>query len=197
MVGEQEWRHSFFQRALLHALRADDSWSRRASPKCGVGLLSRMKKELSRAKSYLIIVIFFVSTLITPAYSQTSARDRRLITYARGLDVSRLDRTLPHRRFEPWFRSLVGTKARITWEINDCGEQSGNPMDGSSINPPLCAQVQGSLPDSREVSVLILVGTHKAGRTGKPIIWSMSLVDKGAVKYPAKLREIRALLQGT
>jgi len=130
------------------------------------------------------------------SHGQTSARDRRLITYARGLNISRLDRRLPNRRFEHWFRSLVGTNATITWEINDCGEQSGNPKDGSSINPPLRAQVERSLPDSRQVSVLILVGTHKAGRTGKPIIWSMSLVDKGAVKYPGKLRELQTLMHG-
>ena len=152
---------------------------------------------MSRVKFCLIIVIVVGSTLCTPARGQTSARDRRLITYARGLDISGLDRTLPNKRFEYWFRSLVGTTAKITWEINDCGEQSGNPKDRSSVNPPLCAQVQGSLPDGRQVYVLILVGTHKAGRKGKPAIWSMSLDDKGVVRFPAKLSELPALLQGT
>ena len=152
---------------------------------------------MSRIPCYLIMVLVLGSTLCAAARGQVSARDQRLINYARGLDISGLDPTLPHRRFEHWFRSLVGAAAKISWEINDCGEQSGNPKDGSSINPPLCAQVQGRLPDGRQVYVLILVGTHKAGRKGKPAVWSMSLDDKGAVKFPAKLRDLPALLRGT
>ena len=152
---------------------------------------------MGRVNFSLIIVIALASVLCTLASGQTSARDRRLVTYARGLDVAGLDPTLRSGPFEHWFRSLIGTTARITWEINDCGEQSGNPKDGSSINPPLCAQVEGSLVDGRQVSVLILVGTHKAGRKGKPAIWSMSLVDNGAIKFPGKLRELPTLLRGT
>lgn len=152
---------------------------------------------MCRVNYSLIILVILGLTLCTPALGQTSARDRRLITYARGLDVAKLDPTLPSGRFEHWFRSLVGTTAKISWEINDCGEQSGNPSDGSSINPPLCAQVEGSLRDGRQVNVLILVGTHKAGRKGKPAIWSMSLVDNGAVTSPARLRELPMLLGRT
>lgn len=137
----------------------------------------------------MIIALLSGATL-----AQSPARDRRLIAYAQNLLASRLDSQLPHRQFSSWFQSVVGSDAKIDWEINDCGEQTGNPNDGSSVNPPLCAQAHADLRDGRNVYVLILVGTHKAGIKGKPIVWSLAVDDHGKDKSPARLRGIPAAL---
>ena len=143
----------------------------------------------------LLMIIAFATLLAATAHGQSAARDRRLIAYAKNLRASKLDSRLPGQRFLIWFRSVVGTGAKTEWEINDCGEQTGNPRDGSSINPPLCAQAHATLGDGRNVYVLILVGTHKAGIKGKPIVWSLSVDDHGTDKSPAKLRGLVAALR--
>ena len=135
------------------------------------------------------------SLLLAPAYAQTSSRDKRIIAYARSLDVSKLDRALPRRRLEPWLRAMVGEKAKLSWEVNDCGEQTGVPGDGSGVNPPVCAQAHALLADGRVVNVFVLVGSHRAGIKGRPSIWTMDIENQGKSKSAATLRELAALLQ--
>ena len=60
------------------------------------------------------------------------AKDK-VIARAQRTPVSALDSALPKQRpkqrFDDWFRKLVGSKAEIRWEANDCGEQTGSPAD--------------------------------------------------------------------
>lgn len=149
---------------------------------------------MTRLRSPLAIMFVAVTLLAASVHGQSPARDRRLIAYAENVSASKLDSQLPDRRFIFWFRSVVGTGAKIDWEINDCGEQTGNPNNGSSINPPLFAQAHADMGDGRNVYVLILVGTHKAGIKGRPTVWSLSVDDHGTDKSPAKLRGIMAAL---
>jgi hypothetical protein len=114
-----------------------------------------------------VVALFALALFAANAHGQSSARDRRLIAYAKKLPASKLDSQLPHQPFVSWFRSVVGASAKIDWEINDCGEQTGNPNDPNSINPPLCAQSHAHLSDGRNVYVLIHVGSHRAGIKGR------------------------------
>jgi len=91
--------------------------------------------------------------------------------------------------------SVVACGAKIDWEINDCGEQTGNPNDGSGSNPPLCAQAHADMGDGRNVYVLMLVGTHKAWRKGRPTVWSVSVDDHGKDKSTTKLNGLAAALR--
>ena len=138
-----------------------------------------------------VVTLFTLVLLAVTAHGQSSARDRRLIAYAKNVPASKLDSQLPHRPFSSWFRSIVGADAKIDWEINDCGEQTGNPNDPQSINPPLCAQSHAHLSDGRNVYVLIHVGSHRAGIKGRPYVWSLSSDDASS----GKLRELAALLR--
>ena len=152
-------------------------------------------KGMKRFAPRLVTILILGSALCATTIAKTSARDRRMIAYAKNLPASKLDSQLPNQRFASWFRSLVRIGTKITREINDCGEQSGNPRDGSSINPPLCAQAHANLADGRQVYVLIGVGTHKAGIKGRPTIWWISIDDHGTVKSPGKLHELVAALR--
>jgi len=67
--------------------------------------------------------------------------------------------------------------------------------DGSGSNPPLCAQAHADMGDGRNVYVLLLVGTHKAGIKGRPAVWSVSVDDHGKDKSPTKLNGLAAALR--
>lgn len=62
----------------------------------------------------------------------------------------------------------MGPKAKITWEVNDCGEQTGGEAD-KDRDLPICAEVQANLPDQRIVVVRILAATFKKGLTPQDV----------------------------
>lgn len=144
---------------------------------------------------FLMSIILTVLMQTISVYAQLSNRDEGVINYARNLNVSKLDTKLQKQPFEKWFRSLVGSRARIVWEVNDCGEQTGNPSYENSINPPICAEAQASGGGGREIYVSIIVGTHKAGIKGMPGIWNITMIDNSKALYPKSLREMKILSQ--
>ena len=139
-----------------------------------------------RLAAHVLGIIAVLLPLPVAGTAQTSTRDRQMISYAKNLRITRLEHGLPKATFAQWFRSVVGSEARIDWEINDCGEQSGNPADGSSINPPLCAQASAKMSDGRQASVLIAIGTHKRGITGPPSLFTMGVNHDGEWKSDRK-----------
>src|SRR3989442_1000703 len=112
-------------------------------------------------------ILLFSSILVAFGFggisAQPGARDRRIISFARSLDVARLDHRLPHQSFDKWLRSVVGADARIEWDVDDCGEQDGNPSNPTNRNPPLCANARTKMADGEEMGIAIAVGSHKRG----------------------------------
>jgi hypothetical protein len=150
-----------------------------------------MNKYLLR----LIIIVICGASAFTYVDAQSSARDKRMIRYARNLQVSKLDSALPKQRLETWLQSLVGAKTVINWEINDCGAQSGIRGDDSHINPPLCAEAQAKLSGERQIIISIVVGTHKAGIKGTPDVLGAVYYNQDKTVTLDKLRELPALLR--
>jgi hypothetical protein len=150
-----------------------------------------MNKYLLR----LIIIVICGVSASTNVEAQSSAREKRMINYAKNLQISKLDSSLPKQRFETWLQSLVGAKTAITWEINDCGAQSGVRGDDSHINPPLCAEAQAKLPNERQVIITFVIGTHKAGITGSPVFLGAVYYNQDRTVTLNKLRELLTLLR--
>lgn len=143
----------------------------------------------------MIVICICVAAAFTDVKAQSSARDKRMINYARNLPVSKLDSALPKQRLETWLQSLVGAKTVISWEINDCGAQSGIAADDSRINPPLCAEAQAKLSSERQVIISIVIGTHKAGIKGSPEVLGAVYYNQDKTMTLDKLRELSALLR--
>jgi len=70
--------------------------------------------------------------------------------------------------FEKWLRELVGDSATTSWEVNDCGEQTGDPGRDAGRDFPMCAEAQVSLAGQRELHISLAVGTFRTGVTGVP-----------------------------
>ncbi len=84
--------------------------------------------------------------------------------------VSQIEKGMPQQAFAVWFQKLVGSKTPITWEMNDCGEQTGTPEDrGKDFS--MCVEATAKTSADFYISVNIQYGTFKRGITGgKPVV---------------------------
>lgn len=81
---------------------------------------------------------------------------------------------MPNQAFAPWLRGVVGTLPEIQWEVNDCGEQTGNPALDKGRNFPICAEAQVNLGGKRKLFVSLSVGTFKNGAKTALRAWHTS-----------------------
>ncbi len=97
------------------------------------------------------------------------------INYAKKYLVSNIEPNLPRQSFAVWFRETVGKEAKIDWEINDCGEQTGTSEDvGRDFS--MCVKAFATLGSDVSVSVNIQFGTFKRGITpGAPAVRFVSI----------------------
>ncbi len=99
--------------------------------------------------------------------------EARVLTVVKGTPAKELDSALPKARFERWLLDVAGKDAELRWELNDCGEQTGDPAVDSQRDLPICAGVYGQLEGSRAFQILLAIGTQKKGIGGKPRIRSI------------------------
>jgi hypothetical protein len=117
-------------------------------------------------------LLMFVSVFAL-AQDANSARDRKVIAAAKAVPVSKLDSKLPAMRFERWLKLVAGEGARITYEVNDCGEQTGTPANDRDF--PMCVEAMAESRDQRVIVVSIAVGTFRRGAVGEPVVSSASI----------------------
>jgi hypothetical protein len=123
--------------------------------------------RLLRIAAWLMLLIAIGAAAQTP-------RDRKMIAYAKAIPVSQLDPKLPATPFERWLIKEAGEGAQVTWEINDCGEQTGTAEDAER-DFPMCVEADAHLRDKRVIVVSIAVGTYQKGISGKPVTWWISV----------------------
>jgi hypothetical protein len=124
--------------------------------------------------------------------------------YAAAIDAAKktivhdIESTLPQIPFEAWMRGLVGARAAIEWEANDCGEQTGDPAVDRGRDFPLCAQAKVRVSGNRDLYLLLAVGTHRRGVTGRTAsLHSGFLMQSGGrLAEIRKLTEVEGLLRG-
>jgi hypothetical protein len=113
---------------------------------------------------------FVFLCLLLGSYSsalQNPASEAKAIEGAKHTSVRKIEKSLPDKSFEKWLRDLIGPKAQTVWEVNDCGEQSGNPEIDKGRNFPMCVSALVELPGKRKLDLQLLVGTFKTGvKTG-------------------------------
>jgi len=114
----------------------------------------------------------FLLALLTAAVAQ-APQAAQAPTQAAAIDAAKhaivrdIEDTLPRVTVEVWLRELAGAQAPMTWELNDCGEQTGSPADrGRDI--PMCAEVQVELSGNRRLSLSLAVGSTRTGLSAKP-----------------------------
>src|SRR5438132_1293620 len=110
-------------------------------------------------KSIALLAAFIAAT---SASAQNDQYEKRAIAYAKQIPVSQFDASLTGQRFGEWLRATVGTQAKIKWEVNDCGEQTGTAADiGRDF--PSCVEADVELSGVRKIVISIAVGTFAKG----------------------------------
>ena len=151
-----------------------------------------MRIGLSTMKR-VFAVLALILLLSSPMYSQITAEDA--IDLLEQYPAARLDSLLPKTAFLSWFRNVVGSDAKITWEINDCGEQTGVPAVDQQRDIPVCFEISALLPDRRVIGVAIAVGTEKKGLSGDPAVYNIYIdTDKGT-QHIKRLRDLPQALR--
>jgi hypothetical protein len=140
--------------------------------------------------------LLMVAVIAVSAAAQTP-HDRKMIAYAKAIPVSQLDPKLPATPFETWLIKEAGENAQITWEVNDCGEQSGSPEDGER-DFPVCVEAVAHRRDKRVIVVSIAVGTYQKAISGKPVTWWITVGPDPTKDEPLKtLSDVPAELADT
>ena len=121
-----------------------------------------------------MFALLFVTALAI-YQSPDSADDTRAINRAKNVIVQDLDKALPRITFEAWLRGLVAPKSQMTWEVNDCGEQTGSPADRDR-DLPICVEVEVGLPGNRQLFLSLGVGSVRRGLAGTPAFHHGALV---------------------
>ncbi|TMQ57459.1 MAG: hypothetical protein E6K75_06945 [Candidatus Eisenbacteria bacterium] len=101
-----------------------------------------------------------------PAGADTLSFEKRTIDAIQHISVRAIDSTQTEIRFDRWFWNAVGADAWVSWEVNDCGEQTGSPAD-SAREYPICVQAMAEWKDGRKAYLWIAVGSGNEVR-GKP-----------------------------
>jgi hypothetical protein len=116
------------------------------------------------------------------------------ITRVRRLDVSKLDPSLPKKEFESWLAELFGPNSKISWEINDCGEQSGRRADARR-DIPTCVQAEATTSANWNVVIMIQIGMLKKGPLKTPVVKD-AFIQRGDQTFTANsLGELPHLLK--
>lgn len=111
----------------------------------------------------MFTILLAIALSISASQADTQARDARAIATAKNTSVHRLDASLPDKPLAKWLREVVGPQAPIAWEVNDCGEQTGNPEADEGRDFPICVEAQVTLQQKSKLSVSVSVGTLKTG----------------------------------
>ena len=99
-----------------------------------------------------------------------------VVAYAKALRVSAIDATLSSRTtLGEWVASRA-QGGLITWESNDCGEQTGNPAT-TPHDFPICAEAQFKTCAGLAASISVAVGTFRRGIRSHPSLFWAQVED--------------------
>jgi hypothetical protein len=94
---------------------------------------------------------------------QVRLPETEAIDLAKKTIVQDVDRSLPRTTFAKWLLDLFGPLAKTQWEVNDCGEQTGDPRVDQGRDVPMCVDASVALGRDRILHLLLVVGTFKTG----------------------------------
>lgn len=89
--------------------------------------------------------------------------DRAAVESVRGTEAGELEAGLPKLPFGNWLDRTLTAGWSTCWEVNDCGEQSGNPELDRGRDFPTCVEAVAERADGKRFNILIGVGSETRG----------------------------------
>jgi hypothetical protein len=161
-------------------------------PDVDPALKARKKPEvfMPRLTARFLVPLILCGALAS-AQNPNAARDAELIASAKQVSVHNLDDALPDLDFEKWLAKQSGPEARYHWEVNDCGEQSGNPNETGPV--PLCVEVDSTLKDGREIVIMIADDSPETSSKTTPPDWKIFFAQLTTAHEKINLRRLSDL----
>jgi hypothetical protein len=143
----------------------------------------------------LSMTTWFLVLLMACDAGQSGPRsqDAEAIDRARTASVRDIDRDLPDRPLAAWLTDLFGPSATVAWEVNDCGEQTGDPGTDRDRDFPMCAEASVSLGGGRVLVFLLDVGTFRTGVRREAPTFRYGYLLEG--DHPAPARWLKSLAE--
>ncbi len=107
---------------------------------------------------------------------------------AKSALVSSLDSSLPKVSLE-FFLNYESGGADIRWEVNDCGEQTGNPATDRGSDSRMCVEADFA-KDQTDVTVTVSVGTFKKGPSGAPALFNVTVQGPNGKIHSPRLGDL-------
>ena len=117
-----------------------------------------------------LCLLITILSLVSPALIHAELDDLAAEERVKKLPAADLDPALPKETLSTWISRIGGPKAKLFWEVNDCGEQGGDAPVDEDRDLPACVQASLFLADGREFGVLVTVGSWQKGFVGKPAV---------------------------
>jgi hypothetical protein len=111
-------------------------------------------------------------------------QEQAAIEHTKKQLVSSIDQNLPKVTLD-FFLQYESEGAPITWEVNDCGEQTGDPATDRERDIPMCVEADFD-KNHAAVSIMIAVGTFKTGPSGVPELFSLSITEQDGKSRPVR-----------
>ncbi len=121
--------------------------------------------------------------------AQQWSLERRAIEAAHRIPVSKLEAGLRDQTLSRWLSRAVGV---VKWEVNDCGEQTGDPAVDRRRDIPLCVGAIATLSGGRIAIVTIAMGSFHKGVSKVPTLRSVSIGREDHLDSVPKLSELPA-----
>lgn len=121
----------------------------------------------------VFIVCLLLPLLLEAQTGSARKKEQAAIQRVKNLPVSKLDSNLPNVSLE-YFLKYESENAPIKWEVNDCGEQSGDPAIDRERDVPMCVEADVDLKHGA-LTILIAVGTAKKGISGASTLFDASI----------------------
>ncbi len=137
--------------------------------------------------------IFGMTLLWTVQDRAYLSLEKQAVAAVRQVPASQLDAQLPERSFALWLSQLVGMQSGVTWQLTDCGEQTGNSSDRER-DIPACVEAVAITPNDRKVFINVWVGSSKLGVGQKPRLYFAVVEHKGEFYTATRLSDLPDLL---
>jgi hypothetical protein len=137
-------------------------------------------------------ILLFILLSVNGTAGQDPARDAKAIQAAMHANVKQIESSLPDMPFEKWLRDRIGPQKQMVWEVNDCGEQSGNPEIDKGRNFPMCVSALVDLGSEQKLDVQLVVGTFGSGLKPGPASFNLAAIHtpKGPITFYKSLSQL-------
>ena len=137
----------------------------------------------------IAVLLGFIYAAAQEPSTTEKIQEERMITFVKGIPARDLDSALPKMRLERWLMDVAGKGIELRWELNDCGEQTGDPAMDGKREIPACIEAAADLPNQRAFAVHIQVGTF-GGKTQKPALRGIYAQVGNKLHEVQKLRDL-------